>query len=747
MTQTNHILLRSTLLAVVWFAAIGRVTAADVASSAATSPLPTRALVHSLFQNDMILQRDKPAPVWGWTTPGERVAVEFAGQKKSATAGADGKWLVKLDALPAASAGRTLTIHSPREKREYQNVIVGDIWVCSGQSNMQGNLDRMNDAATLAKADVPTIRFLAAIPGNDDNGTEMPVDDFAKTRGEWRVCSSQTADKLSRTAYYFGRDLHDHLQVPIGLIVVALNASPIESWTPREALMSLPPYELDGQFYSADDSFNEIIPHWHLPSVRYNSLIHPIAPFGIKGFLWYQGETNSAWRHAGNRYAKLLSLMIRSWRACWDGEDLPFITVQLPSTPRDKTVKAPPSRSPWAEVQHCQALSLALPKTGVAICMDLGDGDLHPKTKDKIGARAALAARMAAYKEKIVGMGPIFKSMKIEGSSIRLSFDNAGGGLTTSDGEPPRFFAVAGSNKQFVWAEAKLDGNEVVVTSDKVSQPVAVRYGWVQTGAVNLTNKEGLPTSPFRTDDWDGGDDKTPRLKGPEGNGIDWNGQAAHWPLAPLALAAQQGNLPAVEALLKDHPQAIEQFNEARHNLLNAPIVEGRTEVIEFLIARGADVNLPELSGLYPIHRAAQHGRLEIVKLLLDAGVKPQLETRNPGRTTPLFFAAANAAGVGLAPLASSSSTAALAPSPAALSSGVCPFLLSKSTGMPPAKSTSITGVKFFLAATWRGKSCIGRGLPSCAPRSMSSLAVAPSLVFSNAAHSGVCGSIPEPAR
>ena len=610
----------------------------------AAADTPTRSFVHSLFQDHMVLQRDQPAPVWGWAQPGEVVTVEFAGQTKTASATADGKWLVKLDALPASAERRTLavSVESPKPEirnRKFQDVLVGDVWVCSGQSNMQGNLEKQNDAAVIAAADKPLIRYFSAIPGSD-NGTEVPVDDFWMTRGNWAVCSAQTADKLSRVAYYFGRDLHERLKVPMGMIVVALNGSPIESWMPRETLMSLPAYEVDGRFYAADDPFNEIIPHWHLPSTRYNSLIHPIAPFGVRGFLWYQGETNAAWRHADDRYATLLQLMIRGWRACWDGEEIPFITIQLPSTPRDKVLKDGPKRSGWAEVQHAQMRSLELPKTGVAICMDLGDGDLHPKTKDKIGARAALAARRVAYGEKIVGMGPTFRASKVEGGAIRVSFDNIGGGLVTNDGEPPRFFAVAGEDRQFVWAEAKIDGESVLVSSPKVAQPLAVRYGWVQTGMVNLINKEGLPASPFRTDKWNEQADKTPRLEGPEGRGIPWDGKARDWPLAPLALEAQRGGLEAVHAALATTPDAIKQFNAAGFNVLNPPIVEGRTEMVKLLLEKGADPNLPENSGLYPIHRAAQQGRLEIAQLLLKAGVKPQTETRNPGKATPLFFAA-----------------------------------------------------------------------------------------------------------
>jgi hypothetical protein len=213
---------------------------------------------------------------------------------------------------------------------------------------------------------------------------------------------------------------------------------------------------------------------------------------------------------------------------------------------------------------------------------------------------------MIAYGEKMAGMGPTYRSMKLEGGAIRVAFDNIGGGLVSNDGEPLRFFALAGQDRQFVWADARLDGNEVIVSSPKVAKPLAVRYGWIQTGLVNLCNQEGLPASPFRTDDWDESDEKTPRLKGPEGRGIPWDG------------TVQVG----------------------RHNVLNALIVAGQTDAVRALLAGGADPNLPELSGLYPIHRAALHGRLEIAQMLLKAGAKPQTETRNPGRATPLFFAA-----------------------------------------------------------------------------------------------------------
>ncbi len=608
-----------------------------IACAGEDAGIPTRAFVHSLFHDHMLLQRGRAVPVWGWATPGTKVTVAIAGAHVSAAADANGRWQVALPAMTAGGPHR-MTISGPRTLT-IEDVLVGDVWVCSGQSNMQGNLDRTNNGSAIANANVPAIRFLSAIPGND-NGTEVPLDDFAVTRGTWQVCSPASADKLSRTAYFFGRDLHDHLKVPIGLIVVALNGSPIESWTPRPALMSLPAYENDDRFYAADDVFGEIIPHWHLPCTRFNSLIHPLAPYGIKGFLWYQGETNSAWRHPNDRYADLLALMIRGWRACWRDDTLPFITIQLPSTPKHKDLREVPGRNSWAEIQDAQARSLRLPHTGVAITMDLGDGDLHPKTKDRIGARAALAARQVAYGEAITGMGPTFTTMRRDGAMVRVAFANRGGGLASLDQEPLRFFLIAGGDRRFVWADARIDGDDVLVSHAQVPEPVAVRYGWQKDGLVNFGNRDGIPASPFRTDTWEETGERTPRLRGPSGKGIPWDGTVSVFPAAPLLLVAQQGRGEQVAAFARANPQAIAAWNQQRFNLLNAVIVAGHTTVAQQLIELGIDATIPEGSGLFPLHRAALHGRLELARVLIEQGAPVDQPTRNPGLATPLFFAA-----------------------------------------------------------------------------------------------------------
>lgn len=605
-------------------------------SAGETSPLPTRAFVHSLFHDHMLVQRGRPVPVWGWTTPGVEVTVACGSASVSGIAADDGRWQVTLPAMPAGGPHR-LVISGPRMVT-IEDVLVGDVWVCSGQSNMQGNLDRTNNAEAIATASFPHIRFLSAIPGND-NGSEVPLDDFANTRGTWQVCSPASADKLSRTAFFFGRGLHQHLQVPIGLIVVALNGSPIEAWMPRPTLMSLPSYEVDGGFYAADDVFGEIIPHWHLPCTRFNSLIHPLAPYAISGFLWYQGETNAAWRHPDDRYADLLTLMIRGWRACWR-EDLPFITIQLPSTPRVTEPREIPGRNPWAEIQDAQARSLRLPRTGVAITLDLGDGDLHPKTKDRIAARAVLAARQVAYGEAITGMGPTFTSLRRAGATLRLTFANCGSGLISSDGAPLRGFLVAGADRRFAWADARIDGDEVVIVNAQVQEPVAVRYAWLKDGVTNLGNSEGIPASPFRTDTWEEPGERTPRLRGPVGKGIPWDGTLTPFPHAPLLLLAQQGRAEEVAAYVAANPQAISAWNQQRYNLLNAVITAGHTAVAQQLLDLGIDPAIPEGSGLFPLHRAALHGRLDAARLLLEKGAPVDQPTRNPGLATPLFFAA-----------------------------------------------------------------------------------------------------------
>ncbi|HUS93392.1 MAG TPA: PKD domain-containing protein [Phycisphaerae bacterium] len=482
------------------FGASGLVTGLCVAVAAAGQP--ARPFVHSLFQDHMVLQRGKPACVWGWTKPGATVRVELAGRGASAEAEADGRWLARLGPFEAGGP-HELKITGPQSVT-VKDVLIGEVWVCSGQSNMQFNLGTIKDGGkAIREADDPTIRFLCLFAPNGEFGSKQPLEDLSVTKGDWQVCTPRTAERCSATAYFFGRAIQRHLKVPVGLIVSALNGSPIEAWISKKALMSLPVYSKGGRFSPDWDPNDTPVPYWYVPCARYNAQIRPLAPFAIRGFLFYQGETNAMWGR-GLRYRELLPLLIRDWRECWGDESLPFIPIQLANTFGAQDPNRPfAGRCKWAEVQEAQLRARRVPHTETAVILDLCDGDLHPPNKPGIGQRAARVARKVAYGEDLVVMGPTFREMKVEGGKARLYFDDLGGGLLSRDGRPLRFFNVAGEDKRFVVAEAAIDGDTVVVSSPQVARPAAVRYAWATNPlGVNFLNRAGLPAPPFRTDDW-----------------------------------------------------------------------------------------------------------------------------------------------------------------------------------------------------------------------------------------------------
>jgi len=458
--------------------------------------------LHSLFHDHMVIQRGVAAPVWGWTTPGAKVTAEMAGKSAIATADKDGRWEAKLGPFEAGGP-HALKIAGPQSVT-ISDVLVGEVWVCGGQSNMQFNLSTIHDdGKAIREADEPSIRFLCLFAQNSDLGSETPLDDLSATKGRWETCTPASAGRCSATAFFFGRELQRHLKVPVGLVVSALNGSPIEAWISRDALMTLPVYSKGGEFSPDWDPFKTPVPNWNVPCARYNAQIHPLAPFAIKGFIFYQGETNAMWGR-GRRYRELLPLMIRTWRQCWGGEPLPFVVIQLVNTFGAQDPSKPfPRRCTWAEVQEAQLMARKMEKVDTAVIVDLGDGDIHPRNKPAIGARAARVARKIAYGEDLVPTGPAYSRMEIEDSAIRLHLDCVGTGLVASDGQPLRFFNIAGDDMDFKVAHAAIDGSTVVVSCPEVAKPVAVRYAWASNPkGVNFFNKEGLPASPFRTDDW-----------------------------------------------------------------------------------------------------------------------------------------------------------------------------------------------------------------------------------------------------
>ncbi len=451
---------------------------------------------HQLFCDNMVIQQGIPVPVWGTAEPGEDVAVSIAGQRKTAKAGSDGRWMVRLDPLKAGGP-HEMTV-GPVTIR---NVLVGEVWICSGQSNMEMSVrSSANAQAEIAAADYPKIR-LFTVPRRPADSPQKEV------AGSWKECGPETVPGFSAVAYFFGRELHKALNAPVGLIHTSWGGTAAELWTSRRVL------EADGGLKSLFEAHQRRLKNYEEaarkaqaegkqaprkpgpgPAQLYNGMIAPLIPYAIAGAIWYQGESNAG---RAAQYRKLFPAMIRNWREDWGQGDFPFLFVQLANY---MARKQEPSESRWAELREAQLDTLSVPKTGMAVIIDVGDAkDIHPKNKQDVGRRLALAARRVAYGEDIVYSGPLYDSMKVEGSKARISFKHVGGGLVAR-GEKLVGFSIAGGDKAFVWAEARIEGDTVVVWSDRVEKPAAVRYAWADNPECNLYNKEGLPASPFRTD-------------------------------------------------------------------------------------------------------------------------------------------------------------------------------------------------------------------------------------------------------
>jgi len=629
-----------------------------------TAEPATNITVPALFSDHMVLQRDRDVPVWGTADPGGRVTVTLGDRQTAATAGPDGRWQATLPPMPAGGP-HTLTI-AGAETLTFEDVLIGEVWVASGQSNMEWSVENSNDAAAeIAAANYPRIRLFDV----RHTVSSTPLDSVAADG--WRVTSPQTIPSFSAVAYFFGRTLHEALDVPIGLISTNWGGTRAEAWTSRDGLATFPEFQpylaqldsfevplqalqahllaryqeriqtgdagyqadvpwfrpeaddadwatmtlptlweqagldgLDGVVWfrrtvdlpagwAAEDltlylgaiddadstwvngvlvghtnSYNtervytvpasalrpgrnvisvrvvdtgggggiygeaaqlrlarasgasrslagpwryrvgvrvdDLQPPLRLqdyPTALYNGMIAPLIPYAIQGAIWYQGESNA---DRAYQYRDLFPAMIRDWRQHWGQGDFPFYFVQLANFMAPQT--DPNEASAWAELREAQLMTLALPNTGMAVTIDIGEADdIHPRNKQDVGYRLAQWALAETYgRADVVPSGPLYRSMTKENGAIRLAFDHVGGGLTTPDGAPLRGFAVAGADRRFVWADARIDGNTVVVSSRAVADPVAVRYGWANNPAVNLYNAEGLPASPFRTDDWPG---------------------------------------------------------------------------------------------------------------------------------------------------------------------------------------------------------------------------------------------------
>lgn len=444
---------------------------------AAISPASAEIKTHGLFTDNMLLQRDAKVAVWGTTDKADPVTVKFGDQTVTATP-ADGKWKAELKPLAASAEGRDLVVAQRDQTITKKNVIVGDIWICGGQSNMQWEVHQSAGAEQArAAAKNPNIRlFTVQREGSPEPRTDLKT-------GAWTEATPESVNSFSAVGYYFGRDLQKATGVPIGLISSNIGGTTAERWMSKDAIDSNP----EIKDMTPTQGRNDL----------YNAMIAPLAPYGVKGAIWYQGESNADRPY---NYRHVLAGMIKSWRDTFGQGDFPFLIVEL--APFTGIVKEPVDQE-WATVRESmQWIANKVKNVDTVSIVDVGDEkDIHPAKKEPVGARLAIAARAMAYGEKITPAGPEFESASFAGGKATIKFKNVGGALTAKDGELTGF-TLAGEDKKFYNATAKIEGDTVVVTSDKVPTPAAVRLGWANYPLVNLWNKDGLPASPFRSDDW-----------------------------------------------------------------------------------------------------------------------------------------------------------------------------------------------------------------------------------------------------
>ncbi|MBI2844281.1 MAG: sialate O-acetylesterase [Armatimonadetes bacterium] len=436
---------------------------------------------NSLFSDNAILQQGMSVPIWGTAGDGEKVTVFFQDQKVS-TVARNGKWMVRLK--PLKSGGPFEMTISGENTVELKNILVGEVWLCSGQSNMWWPIDYSGDKQQ-AKAEPrdPLLRVFA-VPELSSGAPVGEADSI------WQESDPDVVGKFSAVAYFFGRDLRKALKVPIGLITSAVGGTWVKQWTRRAVVESCPEWFVK---YTIDEKTGGL----------YNGMIAPLIPYAIKGVIWYQGETEALWA-SSFEYETLFPMLIRNWREDWNQGNFPFLFVQLAPFKRITRGLNPEHKEfNWAKLRETQLVtSLRVPRTAMVVITDFGDEYyIHPHHKAPVGARLALAARALAYEERITYSGPVYKSIKIKVDRAMIGFRHVGSGLMAKGGELTGF-TIAGEDRKFVKAKADIHGEKVVVWSPEVPDPVAVRYGWANYPKVNLFNKEGLPASPFRTDEF-----------------------------------------------------------------------------------------------------------------------------------------------------------------------------------------------------------------------------------------------------
>ena len=491
-----------------------------VATAVADVKLP------ALISDNMVLQQGRQVAIWGTADAGEQVTVVLGEQKKMATTDSSGDWKVELEPLQkggpfemTVAGNNTITIH---------NVAVGEVWVCSGQSNMDFRVLAPGSAVKNAEHEVATANYpLMRMFTVKKVVAGKPQTDV---QGQWMVASPTTVSEFSSVGYFFGRDLHQDLKVPVGMISSSWGGTEAEAWTSdaaveadpdlktqadawRQSIAEFPPvlerytqklrdWEKSAEEAESAGKISETMPDapkdprshpWRVSGL-WNGMMAPLTQYAIAGAIWYQGESNAGFAY---QYRRVFATMIRQWRDSWSEGDFPFLFVQLANY--DAGGKYPDS---WAVLRESQEKTLELQKTGMAVAIDIGESkNIHPTNKQEVGRRLALAAQGIAYGRKGEYMGPAFKSVRAEKGALHVRFTHATGGLVVR-GQHLTGFEIAGQDQQFLPAEAAIVGSEVVLSSSRVRKPVAARYGWANDPKCNLYNKSGLPAPPFRSDDW-----------------------------------------------------------------------------------------------------------------------------------------------------------------------------------------------------------------------------------------------------
>lgn len=478
--------------------------------------------------DSMVLQQKQIVPIWGTADIGETVVITFQKQKLTVVADAKGNWRANLKPLKASFTAETLTIQG-KNKITLENILVGEVWLVSGQSNMQWTLIQSNNGeAEVAKANHPNIRLFNV-------SRDVAFKRKQGKLGEWRICNPESVKDFSGAGYYFAVELQKTLNVPIGIINSSYGGSQAEAWTPVENLRTNPDLvatvertkiweeerprikveyaeaiekwkvesekqKAAGARPSPSPGVPDALRDYRIASSIYDGMIEPLIPFAIRGAAWYQGESNEA---RAEQYNILLPTMIKSWREKWGQGNFPFAIIQLPNY---RAIKPEPEESAWSFVREAQRkTALNTVNTGLIVTIDIGEAnDIHPTNKIDVGKRMSIWALKNVYGKKLTS-SPMFKSYEVKNGKIILTFDDAGTGLKIKDGDRLQEFAIAGDDKKFIWAEAKILGkNRVEVWSKDILQPTAVRYAFNSNPkSPNLTNNTGLPASPFRTDNWD----------------------------------------------------------------------------------------------------------------------------------------------------------------------------------------------------------------------------------------------------